>query len=134
MIKPEPTNVRLDRWLWACRFFKTRKYACDAIRSGHVSINGNKAKPARMVRIEDEISFKKNQLDYTVIVYGLSEKRLGAEPAQQLYSETEASLKAREQIIAERKMNLIGVTYQRRKPSNRDRRRLKAIKRNSVEE
>jgi len=89
-------TVRIDKWLWAARFFKTRKLASEAVSGGHVHINGIRVKPARAVNIGDEVIITKGIYKFTVEVLAVSDKRGSALIAQQLYSETEQSQKARE--------------------------------------
>src|SRR5512147_2300483 len=92
---PEP--VRLDKWLWAARFFKTRSLAHEAIDSGHVEVNELRAKPARVLKAGDVISIRKGFTVFEVVVRGLSEHRGPAAEAQKLYEETEASKARREE-------------------------------------
>lgn len=95
--------VRLDKWLWATRFFKTRSLAQQAIKGGKVVINGQKPKSSRLVRVDDELSIGRGELVFDVQVTGLTERRVSAPQAQELYAETEASLKRREARLAERR-------------------------------
>ncbi len=126
MTKEAPKEkVRLDKWLWAARFFKTRSMATDAVNGGHVHVNGDRTKPSRLVCIGDEIRIRKETVEFTVIVSGLEEKRGPATVAATLYSETEASITAREQQAEERKLRAAaGMTAPPRKPSKRDRRHI----------
>jgi len=96
--KNTPTSevVRLDRWLWAARFFKTRAVATEAIRGGHVQLAGQRVKPAKGVTIGDRLEIRKGELHFVVDVLALSAKRAAAPIAQTLYQETEESLAARE--------------------------------------
>ena len=88
-------GVRLDKWLWAARFFKTRSQASSAIDAGHVHLNGERAKPARNVKAGDSLRILNAGGEFLVTVLGLSEQRGPASVAQQLYAETEASAAAR---------------------------------------
>jgi len=83
--------VRLDKWLWAARFYKTRRLAIEAVSGGKVHVNGGRAKPGRSLKAGDELTIKRHGIAMTVIVCGLSEQRGPAAVAQQLYRETEAS-------------------------------------------
>jgi len=120
-------KVRLDRWLWAVRFYKTRALAADAIKHGHILLNGLKAKPARKIAHGDQLRIRKAQLIYEVKVEALGEKRVSAKLAQQMYSEDQQSIEAREQrqiaIRADRQTLING------RPSKKDRRQQQAIKR-----
>ena len=77
-----PEEVRLDRWLWAARFYKTRQLSAASLKSGHVELNGRKAKPAKMVRAGDRLVIRKDQFRYEIEVLELREKRVGAELAR----------------------------------------------------
>jgi ribosome-associated heat shock protein Hsp15 len=121
------TKVRLDRWLWAARFYKTRSLAVNAIKCGRITVNQRKAKPARQVTIGDALNIRKSQLVYEVTITALSEKRLSARLAQALYTELLASATARERRVQEIKAHrqtLIGG-----RPSKKDRRLQQRIKR-----
>lgn len=96
--------VRLDRWLWAARFFKTRAMATDAIRGSHIQLNCQRVKPAKGVTIGDQIEIRKGDVVFTVDVVGLSSKRAAAPIAQQLYRETEDSIAKREEQQEQRRL------------------------------
>lgn len=89
-------GVRLDKWLWAARFFKTRSLATQAIDGGHVHLNDERAKPARLVKIGDRLQILNPGGQYQILVLALSEQRGPASVAQALYQETEASIAARQ--------------------------------------
>lgn len=97
-------KVRVDKWLWAARFYKTRTLAADDIHKGRVEVNGQEAKPAREVRIGDTIRLRQREGARTLVVQGLSDKRGSAPVAQQLYLETAESLKARADAAELRRM------------------------------
>ena len=117
-------SVRIDKWLWAARFFKTRALASKACDIGRIEINGVRAKPARevhagnMVRIENEGGI------FNVEVLQLSEMRGPAAVAQTLYKETDASREARQKLAEERKAMQMYAPLPERRPSKRDRRRI----------
>ena len=94
-------EIRLDKWLWAARFFKTRSLAATAVSGGKVHVNGARTKPARTVRIGDEVKVRRGPYEWIVIVCGLEKQRGPASEAQQQYEETEASKKAREALAME---------------------------------
>ena len=96
-------RVRLDKWLWAARFFKTRGLAKQAIEGGKVQYEGSRAKPSKEIEIGTEIRLRQGFDEKTVIVKSLSEQRRGAPEAQQLYEETSDSIAAREKIAEQRK-------------------------------
>jgi len=118
-------NVRIDKWLWAARFFKTRSLAAQAASGGHVALNGNKVKPARVVQVGDMLEIRQGFFEYTVRILVLSEHRGPAAVARTLYEETEASQAKREQVQAERKaLNLQGNQPDRR-PDKHERRKIR---------
>ena len=123
-------EVRIDKWIWAARFFKTRGLAADAVVAGHVHLNGARVKPAKDVRVGDELEIRIGPTRWTVVVEGLSDKRGPAKVAQELYRETEASRVAREQEALQRKLATppIGADLGAR-PTKQDRRRLDALRR-----
>ncbi|HET6265189.1 MAG TPA: S4 domain-containing protein [Usitatibacter sp.] len=95
--------MRLDKWLWAARFFKTRTTAVEAITGGRVSVNGERAKPAKELKAGDAVSIRKPPFEYAVVVKSLSEKRGSAAVAAALFTETEESRARRAVLAAEMK-------------------------------
>ncbi len=89
-------GVRIDRWLWVARFFKTRGMATDMVRAGHVRLNGERIKPSRQLDCGDTLTIERGRETFTVKVSALAEKRISAAVARTLYAETGASLAARE--------------------------------------
>ena len=118
--------VRLDKWLWAARFFKTRSQAKTAIDGGHVRLNGKRAKAAKEVKCGDTLDIRRGWEDFTVQVEGVSERRRGAAEAAVLYRETEASVAKREREVALRRAAGAQSSYGR--PSKRDRRRMERVR------
>jgi ribosome-associated heat shock protein Hsp15 len=122
-------RVRVDKWLWAARFFKTRSSATEAVRGGRVSVNGTRAKPAKELMTGDTVELTIRAQKRTVRVTGVSEKRGPAAAAAALYAETPDSIEARKDDAEMRKLarplgaDLVG------RPSKRDRRRLEALRR-----
>jgi ribosome-associated heat shock protein Hsp15 len=96
-------KLRIDKWLWAARFYKTRSLAVEEISRGRVEVNGQEVKPAREVKVGDTISLRQTSLVRTVVIKGLSGLRGPAPVAQQLYEETAESLQAREQAAEQRR-------------------------------
>lgn len=96
--------MRIDKWLWAARFYKTRSLASEEIGKGRVEVNGQEAKPAREVKVGDIVTLRRDGLARTVVVKGLSEVRGPAPVAQQLYEETPESLQAREAALEQRRL------------------------------
>ena len=118
------TSVRMDKWLWAARFFKTRALAARACELGRIQFNGQPAKPAREVHIGDMLRVTNEGGDFQVEVLLLSEVRGPASVAQTLYRETEASRELRQKVAAERKAMMQFEQLPAGKPSKRDRRRI----------
>ena len=118
------TGVRMDKWLWAARFFKTRSLAARACELGRIESNGQPAKAAREVRVGDRLQVKNDGGDFQVEVLVLSEMRGPAAVAQTLYRETEASRELRMKVAAERKAMKQFEQLPAGRPSKRERRRI----------
>jgi ribosome-associated heat shock protein Hsp15 len=119
------TGTRLDKWLWAARFYKTRGLSTEEIERGRVSLNGQPAKPSREVRVGDRIELRQGWMARTVIVKDTSAQRGPAPVAQTLYEETAESVAQREQQLAERRLAAEPAdAYAQGRPTKRDRRRL----------
>lgn len=102
--------MRVDKWLWCARFFKTRSLAVEALEAGRVQVNGERAKPAKDLKPGDEVLLRRPPYEYAIVVRGLSERRGPAPEAQQLYEETPESRARREALAAELKANPPPVT------------------------
>lgn len=120
--KPALDSMRIDKWLWAARFFKTRSIAKHAIEGGKVHHDGDRVKVSREVRIGMEITIQQGFEKKTVIVKALSEIRGGAPQAQLLYDETEVSIARRELLMSQRKLNNLARPDHR--PNKKDRRQI----------
>jgi ribosome-associated heat shock protein Hsp15 len=118
------TSVRIDKWLWAARFFKTRSLASRSCELGRIQLNGQPAKPAREVHVGNLLRITNDGGDFHVEVLDLSEIRGPASVAQTLYRETEESKEARLKAAAERKANMQYAPAPTGRPSKRDRRRI----------
>ena len=122
-------QVRIDKWLWAARFFKTRGAATEAVLGGRVHVNGERVKPAKDVRAGDTIHVTIATLRRTVVVQGVADKRGPASVAATLYEETPESIAERERHAAERRLaRPLGADLGAR-PTKQDRRRLDALRR-----
>lgn len=119
----EEDKIRLDKWLWAARFYKTRALAKAAIESGKVHHRGERCKPGKEPRVGDELQIRIGFDEKAVVVQALSAVRRGAPEAQALYAETEASIAKRENAAAMRKAGATGMTTDG-KPSKKQRRDL----------
>ena len=117
-------NVRIDKWLWAARFFKTRSLATDAVDTGRVKLDGDRIKPARAVKVGDKLSIDNGSDAWEVVVLGISDKRGSAPVARELYEETEASITKRENDSQARKMFREPASTIKGRPTKRDRRQL----------
>ncbi|MDP9044202.1 MAG: S4 domain-containing protein [Pseudomonadota bacterium] len=118
-------RVRLDKWLWAARFFKTRSLSAEEIGRGRVSVNGQAAKPSREVHLGDRVELRQGLVSRTVVVKGVSEQRGAAPVAQALFEETPESIERRTRFALERQLNAdpaVGIDQGR--PTKRDRRQL----------
>ena len=121
-------QIRIDRWLWAARFYKTRSRAKIAIVGGKIDVNGAKAKPSREVRVCDNLSIRRGNDEIDIVVVALSDQRGPANVAQALYSETSDSIERRAALKAQRRMERAGLRMPKSRPSKRDRRHLMRMK------
>ena len=121
--------MRIDKWLWAARFYKTRSIASDAVEGGHVEVNGERAKPAKQIKPGDELRIRLNQNTFVVHVRGLSERRGPARDAQLLYEETAESRVERERLAEQRRLAPAPAYEEGGRPTKRDRRDLSRVKR-----
>ena len=121
-------TVRLDKWLWAARFFKTRSVAREAVSGGKVHLNGNRAKPGRTLNIGDELRIQRGEDEYGITVLELSMRRGPAVVARTFYEESEESTKRREKLAEERKLAKQNDATRERRPDKRQRRRLVRFK------
>ena len=125
--KTEASKLRIDKWLWAARFFKTRALAADAVECGKVLINDMRVKPAKAVMVGDMLTINIGQKQYVVEVLALSNRRGPASEAQKLYRETDASRQRREAIAAELRAQPQPFFFKGR-PTKRDRREIERLK------
>ncbi|HYD79249.1 MAG TPA: RNA-binding S4 domain-containing protein [Paucimonas sp.] len=117
-------SVRIDKWLWAARFFKTRSLATDAVDGGKVRLNGERAKPSRGVKIGDRLAIDNGSTEWEVVVDGLSDVRGSAAVAQTLYAETQESVAKRQQEAERRRLFRDPGEAIKGRPTKRDRRML----------
>ncbi len=118
-------SMRIDKWLWVARFYKTRSLAADEIGKGRVRVNDQEAKPARDVKAGDMVALRQGPVTRTVVVLGLSQQRGAAPVAQQLYEETPESLRLRDIAKEQRRLNTEPAANQEQgRPTKRDRRNL----------
>lgn len=124
MATDDADRARMDKWLWAARFFKTRSLAADAISGGQVRIKGERVKVARPVRLGDELTIRIGPYEYVITVTGLAARRGSAADAALLYQETEASRAVRESLAAQLKAERPFLPAHKGRPTKRDRRRM----------
>jgi ribosome-associated heat shock protein Hsp15 len=117
-------SVRLDKWLWAARFFKTRSLATDAVDAGKVVVNGDKVKPARAVRIGDTLEIDNGSDRWEIDVMGLSDVRAAAPIARNLYEETDVSVARRAALAENRRLFREPSADFKGRPTKRDRRQI----------
>ncbi|GAB3660298.1 RNA-binding S4 domain-containing protein [Ramlibacter alkalitolerans] len=123
-------RLRIDKWLWAARFYKTRSLATEEIDKGRVAINGQDVKPAREVKVGDTVSMRREGLTRTVRVLGLSDMRGPAPVAQQLYEETAESLAERQKALEQRRFaREPALAIEHGRPTKRGRRDLEEAQR-----
>jgi ribosome-associated heat shock protein Hsp15 len=120
----ESQEIRLDKWLWAARFFKTRGLAAEAVGGGKVEINGARPKPSRIVRAGDVVSIRRGPFEWTVVIRDVSRLRGPAVQAQALYEETEESIRRREAAAARMRFERPPGFVSPGRPSKKERRAL----------
>jgi ribosome-associated heat shock protein Hsp15 len=121
-------QVRIDKWLWAARFFKTRGAATEAVQAGHVQLNGARVKPSKDVRPTDTIEVRVGDVQWTIVVAAVADKRGPAKVAVTLYDETPDSVAGRERTAAERRFARTPGSDAGARPTKQDRRRLDALR------
>ncbi len=124
------STTRLDKWLWAARFFKTRSMAREAVAGGKVHLNGNRAKPGRTLNIGDELRIQRGEDVYTITIAELTGTRGPAAVAVTLYEESEENRQQREKLATERKLAHEQRATRERRPDKRQRRKLIRFKSN----
>jgi ribosome-associated heat shock protein Hsp15 len=127
-----PARVRLDKWLWAARFFKTRALAVEAVDGGKVRVNDDRVKRAKQVQVGDRVEIRLGPYLHAVVVQGLSERRGPAPEAAKLYQETPESVTERERVAFQLKAaHVLFVPEANERPTKRDRRRLEDFRKKS---
>ncbi len=123
-------TIRIDKWLWTARFFKTRSLASEAVNGGKVHLNGQRVKAGRAVKVGDDMSIQKDATFYEIKVLGINKTRRPAKEAQQLYEETELSIARREQELQIKKLAAATRPVPQRRPDKRQREQLRNFKHN----
>lgn len=129
MAPPIPEHVRIDKWLWAARFFKTRSAATDAVLGGRVHLNDARVKPSKQIHLDDTVEIQIGQQHWNVTVRGLSEQRGPASAAATLYEESPESRELREQRASELRLARPFGADLGARPTKRDRRRIESLRR-----
>ena len=122
-------SIRLDRWLWAARFFKTRPLATEAVKGVKVHLNGNRVKPGRLVHAGDALHIQRGPVIYEVVVKGINKQRRPASEMDQLYEETQASMESRQQLTELRNMAAGTRAAPARRPNKHERKHIVRFKR-----
>ena len=117
-------KVRIDKWLWAARFYKTRALARDAIKGGKVQLNGTRVKPGKTLCLNDQLVIRKGKDDFQITVLELGDRRLSAQLAQERYEEDAESKARRETAIEKRKLDYQARADRPRRPDKRQRRQI----------
>jgi ribosome-associated heat shock protein Hsp15 len=121
-------GVRIDKWLWAARFFKTRSLAAQSVSGGKVLVNGGRARPARALKPGDRLHIRKGGFDYSVTVLALSVQRGPASVAQTLYEESEDSRQRRETLMQQHRLAAASTPRPPARPDKKARRQLRSLK------
>ena len=115
-------RVRLDKWLWAARFYKTRALAAEAIDAGRIEVNGERAKRSKLVQLGDRMGIRRPPFELAIVVTGVRDQRGSATMAAELYTETEASTKAREALSAQLRARGPTAFREKGRPGKKERR------------
>ena len=126
--EPHEARVRLDKWLWAARFYKTRSLAKTAVDGGKVHLNDARTKPAKEIVPGDRLTVTRGEVEQTVTVVNVAERRGSATIAATLYEETPESVDTRERLRSERRMRAAGLTVPKSRPNKKQRRALRNLK------
>ena len=122
-------SIRLDRWLWAARFFKTRPLATEAVNGGKVHLNGHRVKPGQLVHIGDVLRIQRGPVLYEIVVKGINKQRRPASEMAQLYEETQSSMESRQQLMELHKMAAGARAAPAGKPGKHERKHIVRFKR-----
>jgi ribosome-associated heat shock protein Hsp15 len=125
----DDSRIRIDKWLWAARFYKTRSLATDAVQGGKVELNGDRAKPAKEVKPGDEVRVRLGPYEHVVIVRGIAPRRGSAREAQALFEETPESKAERERLAEQLRMAPAAFVWEEKgRPTKKDRRQISRLR------
>lgn len=122
-------SIRLDKWLWAARFFKTRPLATEAVNGGRVHLNGHRVKPGRLVQVGDALRIQRGPFTYEIIVKGINKQRRPASEMDQLYEETGESIESRQELAELRRLAAGTRSAPARRPNKHQRKHIVRFKR-----
>jgi len=128
--KPEATELsetRIDKWLWAARFFKTRSLAAAAVKGGRVRVNGGRAKPSRQIKILDQLHIQRGDFSFDISINAIAEKRVSAKQAQLLYTESQESIQHREELTETKRIERKASAQYGGRPDKQGRRNLRRL-------
>lgn len=128
MKEKSTAGVRLDKWLWAARFYKTRALAREMIEGGKVHYNGQRSKPSKVVELGAQLTLRQGNDERTVVIKAITEQRRPATEAVALYEETAESIEKREKVAMARKLNALTMPHPDRRPDKKERRDLMRFK------
>ncbi|MEO3991630.1 ribosome-associated heat shock protein Hsp15 [Pseudocitrobacter cyperus] len=128
MKEKSAAGVRLDKWLWAARFYKTRALAREMVDGGKVHYNGQRSKPSKIVELNAQITLRQGNDERVVVVKNITEQRRPASEAMLLYEETAESIEKREKVALARKLNALTMPHPDRRPDKKERRDLMRFK------
>ncbi|MGL5966378.1 MAG: ribosome-associated heat shock protein Hsp15 [Kluyvera sp.] len=128
MKEKSTAGVRLDKWLWAARFYKTRALAREMIEGGKVHYNGQRSKPSKVVELGAQLTLRQGNDERTVVIKAITEQRRPATEAVELYEETAESIEKREKVALARKLNALTMPHPDRRPDKKERRDLMRFK------
>lgn len=129
----EITEIRIDKWLWAARFFKTRSLAADAVSGGKVHVNGQRCKPSKELKVGDQVTITKEQYTWNIEVTDLNKQRRPAKEAVLLYHEDDTSIETRHQQIEQQRQQqaYLHPSERERRPNKKQRRQIHRFKQNA---
>jgi len=120
----EPSETRIDKWLWAARFFKTRSLAAAAVKGGKVRVNGGRSKPSRLVKVGDQLHIQRGVFLFDITITVIAEKRVSAKQAQLLYTESQKSIQQREELAETKRIERKASVQYGGRPDKQGRRNL----------